>query len=200
MRFSQQVYWGGLLFPPPVGSCFIRTLCYDQSILGGPTLLGSQLHWVTQTPLPWQGSDLWRPKPGECVEKQRHYSANKSPYSQGYGLLSGHLQLWVLDGKEGGALKNGCLWTVLLEKTPESPLDSKKIKPVNLKGNQLWILIGRTDAEAEAPVFWSFDANSWLIGKVIDAEKDWRQKVKRASEYEMAGWHHQCNRHELRQT
>ena len=78
-------------------------------------------------------------------------------------------------------------------------LGHKVIKPVNLKGNQLWILIGRTDAEAEAPVFWSFDANSWLIGKVIDAEKDWRQKVKRASEYEMAGWHHRCNGHELGQ-
>ena len=84
----------------------------------------------------------------------------------------------------------------LLEKTLESPLDSKEIKPVNLKGNQPWILIGRTDAEDEAPVFSSPDANSRLIGKVPDAGKDWGKKV---SEDEMAGWHHWCNGHELKQ-
>ena len=72
----------------------------------------------------------------QCVEKQRHYSANKGPYSQGYGLLSGHVRLWELDHKDGRMPKNWCLWTVVLEKTPESPLDSKEIKPVNLKGNQ----------------------------------------------------------------
>ena len=87
--------------------------------------------------------------------------------------------------------KDWCLRTAVLEKTSESPLDSKEIKPVNLKGYQFWILIGRTDAEAEAPVFWSSDGNSWLIGKVSDAGKDWGQKEKRASEDEMAGWHHQ---------
>ena len=85
----------------------------------------------------------------------------------------------------------------MLEKTLESPLDSKEIKPVNLKGNQPWILIGRADVEAEAVVFWSSDANSWLIGKVPDAGKDWGQKAKRAAEDEMAGWHHWCNGHEL---
>ena len=83
---------------------------------------------------------------------------------------------------------------------PESPLDSKEIKQVNLKGNQPWILAGRTDAEAEAQVFWSFYVNIWLIGKVLDAGKDWGQKEKRASEDEMAGWHHQLNGHELGQT
>ena len=92
------------------------------------------------------------------------------------------------------------LWTVVLEKTPESPLDSKEIKSVNLKGNQPWIHIGKTDAEAETPVFWSSDANNWLIEKVPDAGKDWGQKEKRASEDEMAGWYHQCNGHELGQT
>ena len=92
------------------------------------------------------------------------------------------------------------LWAVVLEKAPESSLNSKEIKPVNLKGNQPWILIRRTDAEAEAPVFWSLDVNSWLIRKVPDAGKDWRQKEKRASEDEMAGWHQQCNGHELGQT
>ena len=115
-------------------------------------------------------------------------------------LWSSRSYLWVLDSKEGEALQNWCLRTVLLEKTPESPLDSKEIKPVNLKGNQLWILIGRADAEAEVPVFWSFDTNSWIIGKVLDVEKDWRQKEKRASEDKMTGWHHRCNGHELGQT
>ena len=88
-------------------------------------------------------------------------------------------------------------WTVVLEKTPESPLDSKEIKPVNPKGNQSWIFIGRNDADVETPAFWSSDVNSWLIGKVPDAGKDWGQKEKRASEDEMAGWHHWCNGHEL---
>ena len=85
----------------------------------------------------------------------------------------------------------------VLQKTPESPLDSKRIKPVNLKGNQPWILIGKIDAKAETPVFWLSDANNWLIGKVSDAGKDWGQKEKRALENELAGWHHQSNGHEL---
>ena len=99
----------------------------------------------------------------------------------------GHVRLWEPDRKEGWVLKNWCLWTVALEKTPETPLHSKEIKPVNLKGNQPWILIGRTDAEAETLVFWSSDANSWLTGKVPDAGNDWGQKEKTASENEMAG-------------
>ena len=86
------------------------------------------------------------------------------------------------------------------EKTPESPLDSKEIQRANLKGNQPWIFIGRTDAEAETLVFWSSDVNSWLTGKDPDAGKDWGQKEKRASEDEMAGWHHWCKGHELGQT
>ena len=117
-------------------------------------------------------------KPRQCVEKQRHFSADKGPYSQGCGLPSG-LWLWELDHKEGRAPKNWCLWTVVLEKTPESPLSSKEIKPVNLKGNQPWILIGGTEAEAESLIFWSPDTNSQLIGKVPDAGKDRGQKEKR---------------------
>ena len=135
-----------------------------------------------------------------CVEKQRHYSVDKGLYSQGYGLPSGHVQLWELDRREDGALKNWCLWTVVLEGTPESPLDIKEFKPVNINRNQPWILIGRTDAEAETPVFWSPDAKSWLVGKVPDAGKYWGQKEKRVSEDEMARWHHQSNGHELGQT
>ena len=96
------------------------------------------------------------------------------------------------------APKNWCLWTVVLEKTPESPLDCKEIKPVNLKRNQLWTLIGRTDAEA--PILWPPDAKSWLIGEVPDNGKYWRQEEKRATEGNMAGWHHWCNGHELGQT
>ena len=105
-----------------------------------------------------------------------------------------------LDRKEGRTPKNWCLQTLVLEKTPESLLDSKEIKPVNLKGNHPWIFTGRTDAEAEAPVFWSSDMNIQLIGKVPDAGKDRGQKEKRASEDEMAGQHHWYNEHELGQT
>ena len=89
---------------------------------------------------------------------------------------------------------------MVLEKTPENPLDSKEIKPVNLRGNQPWIFIGRIDAKAETPVFWSSNANSWLIGKVSDAGKDWGKKEKRVLKDEKAGWHHWCNGHELGQT
>ena len=137
-------------------------------------------------------------KPRECADTQRCYSADEGPCSQGCGLLGGHVHLWELDHKEGRVPKNWCLWTVVLEKTPESPLDSKEIKPVNLKGDQPWIFTGRTDTEA--PVFWLSDAKRWFIGKVPDAGKDWGQKEKRASEDEMAGWYHWCNEHELGQT
>ena len=127
-------------------------------------------------------------------------SANKGLYNQGYSLLSGHLRLWKLDCKEGRLPKNWCLRTVVLEKTPESPLDCKEIKPVNLKGDEPWIFTEKTDAEAEVSVFWSSDVSRQLIGKVLDAGKDWGQKEKWASEDEMAAQHHQCNEHELGQT
>ena len=153
--------------------------------------------WNQKMIASWQESDN---KLRQCFEKQRHYSADEGLYSQGHrGLPSGHIWLWELDHKEGRMPKNWCLWTVMLEKTPESPLDSKEIKSVNLKGDQHWTLIGMTDAEAEVPVFWSFDANSWLTEKVPDAGKDWGQK-KRVSEGKMAGCHHQCNERELGQT
>ena len=108
----------------------------------------------------WQEND---DKYRQCVEKQKHYSANTGPYSQGSGIPSGHVWLWELDYKGGRVPKNWCLRTVVMERTPESPSESEEIKPVNLKGNQLWIFIGRTDAEAKAPVFWSTDVNSRLI-------------------------------------
>ena len=105
--------------------------------------------------------------------------------------------MWELDWEEGWAPKNWCFQTVVLEKTLESPLDSKETKPVNPKGNHLWILIGRTDTEAEAPIFWSPDANSQLTGKDPDAGKDWRQEENRVTEDEMVGWHHRLNEHEF---
>ena len=133
-------------------------------------------------------------------EKQRHYSASKGPYNQGYGLPSGHIWLWELDHKECATSNNWCLWTVVLEKTPKSPLDSKEIKPVNLVGNQPWLLIERIDTEAETLMFWSSDTKNWLIEKDPDVGKDWGQHKKRVSEDEMAGSHHWCNEHEFRQT
>ena len=105
--------------------------------------------------------------------------------------------MWELDHKEGWSLKNWCLWTVVLEKTLESPLDNKEIKPVNPKENQAWVLIGRTDAEAEAPILWLPNAKSLLIGKDHDAEKDWRQEDKGAAEDGTVGWHHWLNRCEF---
>ena len=95
------------------------------------------------------------------LKKQRHHFDNKRSYSQGCGLSSSHIQIWELDHKEGRVMKNWCFWTVVLEKTLESPLNSKKIKPVYPKGNQPWILIGKTDAKAETPTLWPPDANSW---------------------------------------
>ena len=104
------------------------------------------------------------------IKKQRHYFAD-GPSSQSYSFSSSHVWMWELDHKEGWALKNWCFWTVVLEKTLKSPLNCKEIKPVNPKGNQSWIFIGRTDAEAEAPILWPPDARSRLIGKDPDAEK-----------------------------
>ena len=105
--------------------------------------------------------------------------------------------MWELDCEEGWAPKN---WTVVLEKTLENPLDCKEIQPVNPKGNQSWIFIGRTDAEAETPVLWPPHAKSWLIGKDPDAGRDWGQEEKGMTEDEMAGWHHWLNGHEFEWT
>ena len=103
----------------------------------------------------------------------------------------------TLDYKESWALKNWCFWTVLLEKTLESPLDCKEIQPVHPKGDQSWVFIGRTDAEAETPILWPPDAKSWLIWKDPDAGKDWGQEEKWTIEDEMVGWHDWLNGHEF---
>ena len=101
------------------------------------------------------------------IKKQRYYFANKGPSSQGYGFSSGHVWMWELDCEESWAPKNWCFWTVVLEKTLESPLDSKKIQPVHSEGDQSWVFIGRTDVEAAAPILWPPDEKSWLIWKTL---------------------------------
>ena len=122
---------------------------------------------------------------------------SKGPSSQGYGFSSGHVWMWELDYKESWVPNNWCFWTVVLEKTLESPLDCKEIKQVNPKGNQSWIFIGRTGAEAETPILWPPDGKNWLIGKDLDTGKDWRQKEKGMTEDEMVGWHHWFYGHEF---
>ena len=123
-------------------------------------------------------------QPRQHIKKQRHYFANKDPSSQSCVFSSSHVWMWELDYKESWAPKYWCFWTVVLEKTLEGPLNSKKIQPVHPKGNQSWIFIGRTDA----PILWPPDAKSWLIGKDPDAGKDWRYEEKGMTEDETAGW------------
>ena len=121
-------------------------------------------------------------------------------FCQGYGFSCGHVWMWGLDHKESWAPKNWCFWTMVLEKTLESPLDCKEIQPVHPKGNQSWVFIGRTDVEAEAPIFWPPDVKNWFTGKDPDAGKDWRREEKGMTEDEMVGWHHWLNGHEFEQT
>ena len=127
----------------------------------------------------------------DCIQKQRHLFANKVLSSQGYGFSSSPVWMWELDHKESWAPKNRCFWTVVLEKTLESPLDCKEIKSVNPKGNQPWILIERTDAEA--PIVWPPDAKSWLVRKDPDAGEDWGKEEKGV---EMIWWHYRLSAHE----
>ena len=136
----------------------------------------------------------------DSVLKSRDITLPTKVYtvSQSYGFPSGHLWMWELDHKESWAPKNWCFWTVVL-KTPESPLDCKEIKPGNPKGNQLWIFIGRTIAEAEAPGLWPPGAKSWLIGKDPNAGKDWGQEEKEMTEDEMVRWHDWLGAYEFEQ-
>ena len=141
---------------------------------------------------------LWKKsysQPRQHIKKERHYFAKKGPSSQGYGFSSSHVWMWELEYKESWALKYWCFWAVVLEKTLESPLDCKEIQLFYPKGNQSWIFMGRTGAEAETPILWSSDVKNWLIGKDSDGGKDWRQEGKGTTEYEMVGWHHRLNGH-----
>ena len=125
-----------------------------------------------------------------CLECSDDYFANKGPSSQGYGFSCSHVWMWELDCEEGWVPKNWCFWTVVLEKTLESPLDCKEIQAVHSEGDQPWDFFGRNDAEAETPVLWPSHAKSWLIGRDSDAGRDWGQEEKGMTEDEMAGWHH----------
>ena len=142
---------------------------------------------------PWKES---YDQPGQHIKKQRHYFANKGPSSQGYGFSSSHVWMWELDYKESQVLKNWCFWTMMLAKTLESPLNCREMQPVHPKWDQSWILIGRTDAEAETLILWPPDVKNWLIWKNPDAGKDWRWEEKGMTEDEMVRWHHWLNGHE----
>ena len=128
---------------------------------------------------PWKES---YDQPRQHIKKQRHDLANKGPSSQGYGFSCGHVWMWELDCEVSWAPKNWCFWTVVLEKTLESPLDCKEIQP--------WDFFGRNDAKAETPVLWPPHVKSWLTGKDSNAGRDWGQEEKGMTEDEMAGWHH----------
>ena len=148
----------------------------------------------------WQERELQKCK--KCrqhIKKQRHYFVGKGTYSQCYGFSSSHAWMWELDYKKS-KLKNWCFWTVVLEKTLESPFDSKEIKPVNPKVNQPLTFIGRTVAETETLILWPPDEKNWLFGKDPDAGKDWRQKEKGMTEDEMVGGHHWLDGHESEQS
>ena len=152
--------------------------------------------WNYKMLAPWKKS---YDQPRQHIKKQRYYIAYKGLHSQSYGFSSSCVWMWKMDHWEGWAPKNWCFWTVVLEKTLESPLDCREIKPVNPKGNQSWIFIGRSDAEAGAPILWSPDAKSRLIRKDPNAGKDWRQEEKGMTEDEMVGWHHWLDGHEFEQ-
>ena len=152
--------------------------------------------WNQKTLAPWKKSC---DQPGQHIKKQRRYFANKSLYSQSYSFSSSHVWMWELDYKESWVPKNWCFWTVVLENIPESPLGCKEVRQIHPKGNKSWIFIGRTDAEAEAPILWPPDAKNWLIGKDPDAGKESRQEEKEMTEDEMVRWHHQLYGHEFEQ-
>ena len=137
-------------------------------------------------------------KPRQHIKEQRYHFVAKGPSGQSYGFPSSNIQMWELGHKESWAPKNWCFQIVVLEKTLKNPLDCKKIKLVNPKGNQPWLFIGRTDAEAS--ILWPPDAKSQLIEKGPEAGKGWRQKDKEATEDEMVRQYHQLNGHESEQT
>ena len=146
--------------------------------------------WNYKTLTPWKES---YDQPRQHIKKQKHYFVNKGLSSQGYGFTSDHVWMWELDYKESWALKNWWFWTLVLEKTLESPLDCREIQPIHPKGHQFWVFNGRTDVEAGSLVLWPPDAKSWLIWKDPDAGKYWGQEEKEMTEDEMVGWHHQLN-------
>ena len=164
--------------------------------------IGVACHFLLQWFFPTQGSNPGLPHCRQTPYRLSHQGSHDQPRqhiksrdmtlpsSQSYGFSSSHVWIWEMNHKESYVPKNWCFLTVMLEKTLESPLDCKEIKPVNPKGNQSWIFIGRTDIEVEAPILWPPDGKNWLTGKDPDAGKDWRQEEKGMTEDEMVGWHH----------
>ena len=137
-------------------------------------------------------------QPRQHIKEQGHYFANKGLSRQSYRFSSSHVWTWELDYEESWAPKKQCFWTVVLEDALESPLDGKEIQPVHPEGNQSWIFIGRTEAEAATPILWPPDGENWLIWKDSDAGKDWRQEEKGTTEDEIVGWHHRHDGHEFK--
>ena len=169
----------------PITSWQIDRVCHCfhcfSIFLGSKITAAGDCSHESKTLAPWKKS---YEKPGQCIKKQRHHFVNKGSYSQSYGFSSGHVQMWELGHKECWALKNWCFQIVVLEKTLESPFDSKDIKAVNPKGNQPWILIGRSDVEAEAPKLWPPDVKSQLTGR-----KPWCwERLRARGEGDGKGW------------
>ena len=151
-------------------SCPLSRWCQPMDTVTDFIFLGSKItakchcsHEI-KTLAPWKKN---HDKPRQCIKRERHYFANKDTYSQSYGFSSGHVWMGQLDHKERWAPKTCCFLNAVLEKTLESPLDCKEIQPVHPKGNQPWICIERTDAEAEAPILWPPEAKNWLTGKTL---------------------------------
>ena len=152
--------------------------------------------WNSKTLAPWKESS---DKPRQCIKKQRHHLADKGLSTESYGFSISHVRMWELDDKEGWASKNWWFWTMVLENSLESHLDCKEIKPVNPKGNQSLIFIGRTDTEPEATILWPPEAKRWLIRKDLNAGKDWGLEEKGTTEDEMVRCHNQLNGLEFEQ-
>ena len=178
---KQWKQWQTLSFGAPK-SLQMVTACSHE--IKRPLLLGRKI--MTNLDRILQSRDITLPK--------------KGPSSQSYDFCISHVWMWEVDYKESWALKNWCFWTVVPEKTLESTLDCKESQPVHPIGNQSWIFIGRTDAEAETPILWPPGAKNWLIWKDPDGGQDWRREEKGTPEDEIVGWHHQLNGHEFEQT
>ena len=146
--------------------------------------------------IPWM-EEPGRPQSMGSQRVRHNWATSSSIHSQSFGFSSSVLWMWELDYEESWAPKNWCFWTVVLEKTLESPLDCKEIQPVHPKGNQSWLFIGRTDAEVETPILWPPDVKNSLIWKDPDAGNDWRREAKGTTKEKMVGWHHQLNGHEF---
>ena len=217
IREASHIYFTNIIYYHQLLTLYTFYSSIHISFLGSKiTADGDCSHEIKKTLAPWKKS---YDQPRQHFKKQRHYLANKSLSSQSYGFPSSHVCILELEykenwkwnpltcvdswwphglyrpWKESWVSKNWCSWNVVLENTLESPLDSIEIQPVHPKGNQFWIFIGRTDAEA--PILWPPDEKYWLIWKDTDAGKDWRQEEKGTTEDKMVGWHYRINGHEF---